>query len=470
MVTVRSPSVAIIGAGVSGLACARRLREELDDQSALAVYEASAAAGGVTKSMQRDGFTLELGPDSMLSIKPPALQLLRELGFESSIQSTRPTARRSLVARGRQLVPVPEGVYLMAPGKMLPFVKSPLISWPGKLRMGLDLIKPRRRKGLPEESLADFVLRRLGRECLERLAQPLVGGIYTAHPKRLSLRATMPQFVDMEQEHRSLILAMRARSKQQQSAAAAGPRYGLFVTLKQGLGAVTARMAEELSDQLHYNALIDACRRNAQGRWEIYRDGSLVNEVEHLVLALPAHRIAHLLRDDSLLHPLLGGIPYADIATVNVALREQDIERLPQAAGFVVPAVDHQAMIACTFVHHKYEHRAPAGHVLLRAFCGGAMHADDLQFSDAELCQRVLGELHWRFGLKGQPLFTQVQRWPQAMAQYELGHLRRCDLIDQALALRPGLHLLGNGMRGVGIPDVVGKGWQVAENILQAMS
>jgi oxygen-dependent protoporphyrinogen oxidase len=336
--------------------------------------------------------------------------------------------------------------------------------------MGLDLIKPRRRKGLPEESLADFVQRRLGREGLERLAQPLVGGIYTADPKRLSLRATMPQFVDMEQEHRSLILAMRARSKQQQSAAAAGPRYGLFVTLKQGLGAVTARMAEELSDQLHYNALIDACRRNAQGRWEIYRDGSLVNEVEHLVLALPAHRIAHLLRDDSLLHPLLGGIPYADIATVNVALREQDIERLPQAAGFVVPAVDHQAMIACTFVHHKYEHRAPAGHVLLRAFCGGAMHADDLQFSDAELCQRVLGELHWRFGLKGQPLFIQVQRWLQAMAQYELGHLRRCDLIDQALALRPGLHLLGNGMRGVGIPDVVGKGWQVVENILQAAS
>ena len=246
MATSGSTSVAVIGAGVSGLACARRLREQLGQRPRLNVYEASAQAGGVTKSQSRDGFTLELGPDSMLSIKPAALKLLKELGFESSIQSTRPAARKSLIARGRQLVPVPEGVYLMAPGKMLPFAKSPLISWPGKIRMGLDLIKPRRAAGLPEESLADFVQRRLGSEGLDRLAQPLVGGIYTANPKRLSLKATMPQFVDMEQEHRSLILAMRARSKQQQSAAAAGPRYGLFVTLKEGLGAVTTRMADEL--------------------------------------------------------------------------------------------------------------------------------------------------------------------------------------------------------------------------------
>ena len=150
---------------------------------------------------------------------------------------------------------------------------------------------------------------------------------------------------------------------------------------------------------------------------------------------------------------------------MNVALRAQDIERLPEAAGFVVPAIDHQAMIACTFVHHKYEHRAPPGTVLLRAFCGGAMHPDDLALSDDALTKRVLGELHWRFGLKSQPIFTQVQRWPQAMAQYELGHLQRCDLIDKALSMRPGLHLIGNGMRGVGIPDVVGKGWQVADDI-----
>ena len=228
-------------------------------------------------------------------------------------------------------------------------------------------------------------------------------------------------------------------------------------------------MAEECAQSIRLNSPVSSCRRNGQGRWELFQGAQLINEVDHLVLALPAHRAAQLLAEERHLNPLFGGIPYADIATVNIALRQEDVQHLPEAAGFVVPAIDHHAMIACTFVHHKYEHRAPPGTVLLRAFCGGAMHADDLLLSDYALIQNVLGELNWRFGLRGQPLFSTVQRWPKAMAQYEVGHLRRCDLIDQGLALRPGLHIIGNGMRGVGIPDVVGKGWQVAEHISQTI-
>ncbi|TVR45463.1 MAG: protoporphyrinogen oxidase [Planctomycetota bacterium] len=458
--------VAVIGAGVSGMACALRLRQASGLE--VEVHEAAAQPGGVTQSSQRDGFRLECGPDSMLSIKPAALGLLRELGLEAEIQSTRPQARTSLIARGRRLIPVPEGVYLMAPGRMLPFARSPLISWPGKLRMGLDLILPRRNPELPEESLAAFVRRRLGREGLERLAQPLIGGIYTANPERLSLAATMPQFVDMERSHRSLILAMRARSQAMGSAAASGPRYGLFVTLRSGLGRLSQVMAEGLGDVLHCDSVATSCRRRPAGGWILgFADGR-AQDYDQVVLALPAHRSAALLEGDDLLSRLLGGIAYANIATVNIALRREDIGQLPQAAGFVVPAVDHHSLIACTFVDQKYEHRAPEGCVLLRAFCGGAMHPEDLQCSDEALVNRVLAEIDWRFGLRRAPLFTQVNRWPRAMAQYELGHQRRCDLIDGALALRPGLHLIGNGLRGVGIPDVVQQGWNVAERILSA--
>lgn len=465
--------VVIVGAGIGGLTCAWRLQQALGPEATITLLEAADQPGGVTRSQYnaQHQTLMELGPDSMLSIKPAGLQLVRDLGLQDQLIGTRPSARRSLIARGRRLIPVPEGVYLMAPGRMLPFALSPLLSWPGKLRMGLDLLLPRRDPQAPEESLADFVRRRLGREALQRLAQPLIGGIYTANPERLSLVATMPQFMEMEASHRSLILAMRQRSRQQASAAAAsGPRYGLFVTLRDGLGLLTSTLSERLGSTLRCRTPVQRITRDDTGGWQVHTAHDQVMHAQHVVLALPAHAAAAMLPAEDILTRLLAGIRYADIATVNCLFDAAAIPKHPEAAGFVVPAVDHQAMIACSFVHHKYDHRVPPGKCLLRAFCGGAMHPEDLSCSDAQLQARVLGEINWRFGLRKAPELVQVTRWPQAMAQYEVGHLRRRELVEQALRHRPGLHLVGNGLHGVGVPDVIAQADRCVASILSSNS
>ena len=242
-------SIAIVGGGIGGLATAFRLREHAKQTNtavSVTVYEAGARLGGVIATSHEQGFTLEHGPDSIVRSKPAGIQLIHDLGLDEALQPTQEFARSSLIAKGRRLLPIPEGLYLLAPAKLWPFALSPIISWPGKLRMALDLILPRRRAGLPEESLAEFVRRRLGREALERIAQPLVSGIYTADPEQLSLRATMPQFLEMERDHRSLILGMRKRAKDQSVATARGPRYGLFASLIGGLQTLVDRLVERL--------------------------------------------------------------------------------------------------------------------------------------------------------------------------------------------------------------------------------
>ena len=275
----------IIGGGIGGLSAAYRWRERHPDAK-ITVIEAQDQWGGVTQSADLDACRVELGPDSIIRTKPAALRLIDDLGLSDQVYGTQPTARQSYIAKGRRLIPVPPGLYLLAPGRWWPFITSPLVSWAGKLRMGLDLFLPRRKtennppssesapersqeSGQPEESLATFVRRRLGKEALDRIAQPMVSGIYTADPEQLSLQATMPQFIEMEREHRSLLLAMRRRAKQQAQAMkpqsgggsdgnngsnsageqASGPRYGLFASLKGGLGGMTDALVAQLSEQ-----------------------------------------------------------------------------------------------------------------------------------------------------------------------------------------------------------------------------
>ena len=453
-------AIAIIGGGIGGLATAYRLREHARQTDAalhVTVYEAGERFGGVISSSQEQGFTLEHGPDSIVRSKPAGIQLIKDLGLEDALQPTQEFARSSLIAKGRRLLPIPEGLYLLAPARLWPFALSPIISWPGKLRMALDLLLPRRLAGLPEESLAEFVRRRLGREALERIAQPLVSGIYTADPEQLSLRATMPQFLEMERDHRSLIVAMRHRAKDQAVAAARGPRYGLFASLNGGLQTLVDRLVERLREpgcDLCLRTKVDAVVKNDGGGYTL----SLVDgyrQFDQVVVALPAHAAIRLCKPlDQVLAYKLATIPYAGVVTINLALRAEQVPKLPLAAGFVVPAVEGRSLIACTFGHHKYAGRAPDGHVLLRAFVGGALNEALLERTDEELTAGVLRDLRDLLDLRGEPLFTRVHRWPKAMAQYVLGHQENVQVIRAREREFPGFALVGNGYEGVGIPDL----------------
>jgi oxygen-dependent protoporphyrinogen oxidase len=465
-------SIAVIGGGIGGLATAFRLREWAQDSGTplhVTVYEASERFGGVIASSQEQGFTLEHGPDSIVRSKPAGIQLIKDLGLEERVIPTQEHARSSFIVKGRRLLPIPEGLYLLAPAKFWPFVTSPIIGWPGKLRMALDLVLPRRRADLPEESLAEFVRRRLGREALERIAQPLVSGIYTADPEQLSLRATMPQFLEMERDHRSLILAMRQRAKEQAVAAARGPRYGLFASLTGGLQTLVDRLLERLRGpgcDLIANARVDTVVKAENGGFTLsLADG--YRQFDQVVIALPAHAAAKVTKHlDQVLSYKLATIPYAGVSTVNIALRADQLPGLPVAAGFVVPAVEGRTIIAATFGHHKYAGRVPEGHALLRAFVGGALHEAALERSDQDLTDGVLRDLRDLLGLRGDPLFTRVHRWPKAMAQYVLGHGEGVQVIRSRERHFPGLALVGNGFEGVGIPDLAAQ----AENAVDRLT
>jgi len=457
--------VVVVGGGIGGLATAWRLRQTGVER--ITVCEAGGVWGGVTRSVRRDGWLFEEGPDSILSAKPAGIALLRELGLEDELVGVQPAARRACIVRGRRLLPVPEGLYLMAPGRWLPFLCSPLISWRGKLRMALDLLPPRRDPDAEEESLAAFVRRRLGREALERIAQPMVGGIYTADPERLSLAATMPQFPAMERDDRSLLWAMRKRSKAQRAAGGVGgPRYGLFCTHAQGMQRIVERLVEELDGcDLRLAAPVRAVRRRDDSWWVTLDDAAI--DADAVVLALPAHAAAELLVEaDAQLGDELRAIPYAGVATLNLGYRRDQIARLPDAAGFVVPEIEHRLILACTICSSKYPDRAPDGRVLLRAFIGGAMHEDELDRDDDALLAAAHAELGELIGISGEPEVAHLRRWPRAMAQHVLGHRDRLQRIREREVALPGLALVGNGYDGVGIPDLAAQADGAAERLL----
>jgi oxygen-dependent protoporphyrinogen oxidase len=451
--------ICIVGGGIGGLACAYRLRQRLPSAD-ITVLEAGEAWGGVARSERAEGMLLELGPDALLRTKPAGLRLIEDIGLGEQVVSTRPEARRSLIARGNRLVPVPEGLYLLAPGRWLPFLGSPLMSWPGKLRMALDLVLPRRAADAPEESLAQFVRRRLGREALARIAQPLVAGITTADPERLSVAAAFPQLLEMEREHRSLLLAMRARVAE---APASGARYGLFISLADGMGSLVERLAARLREScaLRLRARVESIARVGDG-FRLTIAGEELG-CDRLVLALPANAAARATGAlDAELATALAAIPYAGVAIANLAWDRADCAP-PEAAGFVVPACEGRRLIAASFVDRKFAGRVPEGRTLIRAFFGGALDQAALALSDGELVAAACRDLRDLVGAIGPPSFARISRWPQAMPQHELGHLGRVRAIRARESALPGLALIGNGYEGVGIPDLCAQAEALAE-------
>jgi oxygen-dependent protoporphyrinogen oxidase len=471
------PRIVIIGGGISGLAAVHRLLELSKANKSpihLTLLEASPRLGGIIQTIHRDGFLLERGPDSFISEKPAALELARRLGIDSQLIQTNEQHRRSFIVRNGRLRPVPEGFQLMAPSRFWPFLTTDIFSLIGKLRMSADLLLPRRiANGTNDESLASFVRRRLGREALERMAQPMVGGIYTADPESLSLRATLPRFLDMEQQDRSLILSMlrKARTAKIQTGVS-GPRYSLFLSFDKGMHVLVQALENAISVpniQIRLNTKVEALERPGptSSSWRIRTDKNEMLEAEAVCLAAPSYIAADLMSDVApQLSSQLRKIEFASTATVNLAYRRADIAHALDGFGFVVPFIEKRALIACTFSSVKFKERAPTDHILLRAFVGGALQPEMLQLDDAEIVIRVERDLNELLGVNGKPLFVELARWNNSMPQYAVGHLDRMREIEKEVAALTGLALAGNAYFGAGIPDCIRSGEKAAEILI----
>ena len=464
--------ITVVGAGIAGLAAAYRLHT-LARQRGLAidltVLESGTRAGGAIETVAHDGLVMERGPDSIVTEKPRGIELCREIGLGDRIVPTSREHAGSLVYRDSRLLPVPDGLHLMAPSRWLPFLASPLLSWPGKLRVALEPFVPRRRD-LVDESLADFVRRRLGVEALVRLAQPMVGGVYTADPEKLSLLATMPRFIEHERRFGSVIRGMIAqrRTKEGGIEGARGPRYELFVSLRDGLEELPRRLVELLPQgTLRLQWPVTRIGRAASG-WSLVGTKG-VHVADAVCVTAPAYQAAGLLEGLApALADELAAIEHASSATINLVYRREDIADPLRAFGFVVPAIERLPLIACTYTSRKYAGRSPENLLLLRAFVGGALFPEQLDASDDAIVDSVHSCLVRLLRIRTRPLESMVSRYPRSMPQYHVGHLARIERIDAAMAAFPTLALAGNAYRGTGIPDCIASGDAAAERLLAA--
>jgi oxygen-dependent protoporphyrinogen oxidase len=469
-----APHVAVVGGGIAGVAAAHRLVElsrERNRPIRITLLEAARRLGGSISTERVDGFVIEAGPDSFISEKPWALQLCERIGFTRRLIRTNDENRRTYVAYNGRLHALPDGFLLLAPTQFWPLVTSRLFTWPGKLRMALDLVLPRGPQRA-DESLGSFVTRRLGRQALERVAQPLVAGIYTADPDDLSLAATMPRFLEMERRSRSLVWAMWAQQRRASgtsatgasaSRATSGARWSLFVSVDDGMQSLVDALVQRLPEGVtRVGNAVTALQRD--GSWKIVlTDGGSV-DADAVILATPAGQSSRfVLGLDKGLAEELRAIPYASAATVSLAYQQAQIPQPLGGFGFVVPRVEARSIIACTYSSIKYPGRAPEGHTLLRAFVGGVLQERLFEQDDLTMAESVRRELRALLGITGAPVLTRIHRHPQSMPQYRVGHLDRVARIESYLTQHPGLAVAGNAYRGVGIPDCIHSGESAAE-------
>lgn len=481
--------VVVVGGGITGLAAAHRLQELSRERGVaidLALCEARPRLGGTVATEQIDGYLIEAGPDSFLTEKPWGLSLCDRIGLTPHLIEPRPLHRRTFVVHGGHLHPLPDGFHLLAPARLRPLLQSRLFSWKGKARMAMDLVLPRG-PACGDESLAGFVTRRFGREVLERVAQPMVAGIYTADPETLSLAATMPRFLEMERGYRSVIRALRRNRPARE---ASGPRWSLFVTPAGGMEALVTALAAQLpaaAVRTGRQVVVlreatgggDAAkrdgepekreeRRGAPGRYRVGLDNGASLAAEGVIVATEAHRASRLVAPlDSDLSALLGAIPYASSATVTLAYRREDVSHPLDGFGFVVPRTEGRPVLACTFSSVKFPGRAPEGGVLLRMFLGGALEAGVLDRDDAALAAVATEQVRELLGSRAAPHLVRVHRHPASMPQYLVGHLDRVAAITARCAGHPGLALAGAAYRGVGIPDCIRSAEEAAERVVE---
>lgn len=466
----RRKRVVVVGGGISGLSAAfytRRALAAKGMEADVTVVEKSEAVGGKLRTLHRDGFVIEQGPDSFLARKTPIIELTRDLGLEGELTGTNPRANKTYIVRKGKLHRMPKGLSLGVPTELKPFLSTPLVSPLGKARAALDLVIPASRDD-GDESLGGFLERRIGREALERLAEPILAGIYAGDMHKLSLKATFPQFKQVERKYGSLIKGMMAGKLNPPapspivSVIPAEIRSSVFLTYRNGLVTVLDGLRKQVGeDNLMRDAVIGLAREEGRYWLALERGGTL--EADAVVLALPAFELAPLLRQVEEAD-WLATMEYISVANIVFAFRRSELAHPLDGSGFVVPRSEGRFITACTWTSSKWLHTAPEGHALIRCYVGRAGEQEWTSLSDAELVTRVRRDLFELMGLRAQPLFTEVTRLYRSMPQYAVGHLDRVRRLRERLKMSfPGVFVTGAAFEGVGIPDCVKQAKDAAE-------
>ena len=469
--------IAIIGGGIAGLAAAFYLQRARGQGASLeyVLFEGGSRLGGVLQTEEVEGFLLEAGPDSFLTAKPWAAQLARDAGLGGQLIASLDQARKVHIVVHGKLLPLPEGLQFMVPSKMLPALMSPLFSWATRAHIVQEALGrfPRQKasgdkSASGDESAASFVARHFGGEMVERVAGPLLAGVYGGDAARLSARAVLPSFIEMEARNGSLIRGVRARGKASAKPGGAG---GIFTSFQKGMQQFVDAVATGIDPQsIRLHAEISGLMHNSSG-WQVTPadpanawDGQPFDSV---VLAVPAYAAASLVEHLNLpLAAALRKIPYSSSVLALLAYDQEAARQLPPGFGFLVPRGEGRRILACTMIHNKFAGRVPPSAALLRVFMGGVGDEEVLSLGDDEIQAIAQTELREILGLRASPKFSRIYRWPRAMAQYEVGHLERVNEIETAAGETPGLFLAGNAYRGIGIPDCVLSGARAAAKII----
>lgn len=466
-----TPHVVIVGGGITGLSAAfylQRLRQQAGTPLRITLMEAEEHLGGKVGTVHQEGFLIDTGPDSFLAQKPWAVQLCRELGMEGEIIS--PSARRFFMLIKGRLHTVPHELVSLVPSKPQALWSVTFISLWGKLRASIEGFVPARRD-VEDESLGAFMRRRFGREFAVKFAEPLMAGVHAGHPDRLSMAAVYPMYWEMERKYGSIsraLLQMRRQRQPGKGAQHASP----FVALRYGMGSLVERLAQNLTEtDIWRSTKVVGLAPRADGTVNVHLQSGEPVQADVVILTTPAYTTAEWLQPYA---PdaarLLREIPYASTAVVSLAYRREGVEHPLEGSGFLVPRTEPIPITGCTWSSSKWEGRAPDGNVLLRVFMGyaGADQIVEQQWDD--LLARVAHDaLQPLLGIKEEPVMVQVNRWLKAMPQYEVGHLKRLQQVERALADHPAILLAGSAYRGVGVPDCVKQGKESAEQAWQRL-
>jgi oxygen-dependent protoporphyrinogen oxidase len=462
---VSHPRIAIVGSGISGLSLAWYLQKRLPHAS-LTLIDSNRMVGGVIQTHVEAPYLIELGADNFATLVPDALQFVEEMGIRDEFVAPKREHRFAQVVRDGKLVPIPSGFSLMQPTKLTSILTTQTMSLAGRMRVLAEYFVPPRDRD-DDESVESFAVRRLGRECFDRLIEPIVGGIFTARSETLSMQAAMPQFLEMEREHGGLIKAVLAKRKRQTQAekmakTATGARYDQFLAPKRGMSWWLNRIRDDLKGSVYLGHTVMSTTKNADGTWSLEVRGPDESstpehmEFDALCLAVSAPAASHLVKS---VHPslssLLQRVPYASSAVAVLALNKNELSENARCFGVVVPAIERRESIAISLSSEKYDGRCPDDTLIARIFMGGALNPEILDKSDEQLLSAAKKEVRELLGIQSLPRWQRIVRWNSAMPQYLVGHRDWLQSVRNELAQEPTLRLIGNAYDGVGIPQCI---------------